>query len=213
MTLFRHRVAIAAIAIAATLPGTAAAQRGDSYTWKLGINAGVMAFQTVGNLQTTVIPSAGAHFMVMARRGGLMVGVDEGIGTNEKATDNVLFNDLRRYQAVLMAFPVSGAVEPYFGGGVGIMQVVGPRVDHQQITDPVEQAAILADARERSASGFLTALVGVQGRMGRVTIFAQYQAGTSPSDDKLLHGSTQTLLGGLRIGLGSARDGVAAGGY
>lgn len=213
MTFVRLRVAIAALAIAATVPGAAGAQRNDSYTWMLGLNAGAMAFQTVGNLQTTVVPSAGAHLLVMAGRGGLMVGVDEGIGTNEKATDNVLFNDVRRYQGVLMAFPVSGSVEPYFGAGGGILQVVGPRVDHQQITDPVEQAAILADAKDRSATGFVTFLAGVQGRMGRVTIFAQYQATTSPSDDKLLHGSTQTILGGLRFGLGSAREGVAAGGY
>jgi hypothetical protein len=213
MTFVRLRVAIAGLAIAATVPGTAGAQRNDSYTWMLGINAGAMAFQTVGNLQTTVVPSAGAHFLVMAGRGGLMVGVDEGIGTNEKATDNVLFNDVRRYQGVLMAFPVSGSVEPYFGVGGGILQVVGPRVDHQQITDPVEQAAILADARDRSATGFVTILAGIQGHLKRATIFAQYEASTSPSDDKLLHGSTQTLLAGLRFGLGSAREGVAAGGY
>ena len=36
MTLFRHRVAVAAaIAIAAAIPATASAQRSDSYTWKL----------------------------------------------------------------------------------------------------------------------------------------------------------------------------------
>jgi len=213
MTLFRPRVAIAAIAIAATIPGAASAQRSDSYTWKLGLNVGMMAYQTVGNLQTTIVPTAGAHFLIMARRGGLMFGIDEGIGTNEKATDNVLFNDLRRYQAVLMAFPATGSVEPYFGGGAGILQVVGPRVDHQVVIDPVQQANVLADAKERSATGFLTLLGGVQGRWKRFTVFAQYQVTTSPSDDKLIHGATQTLLGGLRIGLGSAREGVTAGGY
>jgi hypothetical protein len=213
MTFLRHPVAIAAIAIAMSVPGAASAQRNDSYTWKLGINAGAMAFQTVGNLETTVVPSAGAHLLIMAHKGGLLFGVDEGIGTDQRATANVLFNDLRRYQAVLMAFPVSGPIEPYFGAGGGILQIVGPRVDHQLITDPSQQQAILDDARDRSSTGFVTILAGVQGRWKRLTVFAQYQATTSPSDDKLLHGSTQTLLGGIRIGLGSAREGVAAGGY
>jgi hypothetical protein len=213
MTLFRRRVATAAIACTVTLAAAASAQRADSYTWKLGIDVGAMAFQTVGNLETTVIPSVGAQFLIMASRGGLMVGIDEGVGTNERATDNVVFNDLRRYQAVLMAFPVSGKVEPYFGGGVGIMQVVYPRVDRNVVVDPAQQATVLADARSRSSTGFLTLVGGVQGRWKRVTVFAQYQASTSPSDDKLLHGSVQTLVGGLRIGLGSAREGVAAGGY
>ncbi len=213
MTFFRPRVAITAIALAATIPVTASAQRSDSYTWKLGLDVGAMAFQTVGNLETTVVPSVGAHFLIMEKRGGLMVGIDEGVGTNEKATDNVIFNDLRRYQAVLMAFPKTGSVEPYFGGGVGILQVVYPRVDHTLVVDPSEQATVLADARSRSSTGFLTLLGGVQGCWKRFTVFAQYQAGTSPSDDKLLHGATQTLVGGIRIGLGPAREGVAAGGY
>lgn len=212
MTLFRHRVAISAVALAA-IHGTAAAQRNDSYTWKLGLNVGAMAFQTVGQPQTTVVPSVGAHLLIMAHRGGLLFGVDEAVGTNEQATGNVLFNDVRRYQAVLMAFPVSGPIEPYFGVGTGILQVVGPRVDHNLITDPSQQATILADARDRSATGFLTFLAGVQGRWNRLSVFAQYEAATSPSSDKLLHGSTQSLLGGIRIGLGSARESVSAGGH
>ncbi len=213
MTLFRHRVAIAAIALAATLPASAQAQRSDSYTWKLGLNVGAMAFQTVGDLQTTVVPSVGAHALIMAKRGGLQFGFDEGVGTNEHATANVLFNDVRRYQAILMAFPVSGALEPYFGVGGGILQIVGPRVDHQLITDPTQQQSILDDARDRSSSGFIAIVAGVQGRWKSFTAFAQYQAGTSPSDDKLLHGATQSLLGGLRISLGTAREGVTATGH
>lgn len=211
MTLLRHRVAISAVALAAALHGTAAAQRDDSYTWKLGINVGAMSFQTVGQPQTTTVPSVGAHLLIMAHRGGLLVGIDEGVGTNEQATGNVLFNDVRRYQAVLMAFPISGPVEPYFGGGIGILQVVGPRVDHNLITDPSQQATILADAQGRSATGFLTLLAGIQGRWKRLTVFVQYEAATSPSDDRLLQGSTQTLLGGIRLGLGTAREGVSAG--
>lgn len=212
MTLFRHRVAISAIVLAAALPGAALAQRSDSYTWKLGLEGGIMAFQT-NSQNTKVVPAAGAHFLIMAHRGGLLVGVDEGIGTNEQADGGlVLFNDVRRYQAMFMAFPVSGPVEPYFGGGGGIMQVVGPRIV-SGITDPTERETDLAAAQDASASGFLSILGGVQLRLGRLNVFAQYQATTSPSNDKLLQGATQSLMAGIRIGLGSAREGVAAGGY
>ncbi len=212
MMLPRHRVTIAALALAATLHGTASAQRDDSYTWKLGLNVGVMSFQTQGQPNSTVVPSVGAHFLIMAHKGGLMVGVDEGVGTNEHATSNVLFNDVRRYQAVLMAFPVSGPIEPYFGGGLALLQVVGPRVDHNLITDPTQQASITSAAEDASATASLTILGGIQGRWKRFTVFVQYEAATSPSDDKLLHGSVQTFLGGLRIGLGSARETITAGG-
>jgi len=212
MTLLRHRVAIAAVALAATLHGTASAQRDDSYTWKLGLDLGVMSFQTVGQPNSTVVPSVGAHFLIMAHKGGLLVGIDEGVGTNEHATSNVLFNDVRRYQAVLMAFPVSGPIEPYFGGGLALLQVVGPRVDQNLITDPTEQASLLADANNRSATTSLVILAGVQGRWKRFTVFAQYEAATSPSDSMLLHGSVQTFHGGIRIGLGSARETISAGG-
>jgi hypothetical protein len=212
MTSFRHRVAILAAVLAATITSAAQAQRNDSFTWKLGINAGIMAFQT-RDQGTTVVPSGGAHILVMAHRGGLMLGVDEGIGTDEHATTAVLFNDVRRYSVSLMAFPVSGPVEPYFGVGTGILQVVGPRVDPLQYPDPAQRQSILDDAHDRATSGFLTFIFGVQGRWNRFTVFGQYQAATAPGDDKLLKGANQTLVGGLRIGLGSAREGVAAGGY
>jgi len=213
MTLFRRRAAICAVVLAAATPVALVAQRSDSYTWKLGVNAGIMAFQTRAQ-DTKVVPSAGAHFLIMAHKGGLMVGVDEGIGSDQgKDKDYVLFNDVRRFQAIMMAFPISGPIEPYFGGGGGIITAVGPRIDGNLITDPADQATLLADAKEHSASGFLSFVGGIQGRSGRYTLFAQYEASTSPSDGQLLHGAAQTLLAGLRVGLGSDREQIGGGGY
>jgi hypothetical protein len=213
-----HRTRLAAVlalTVATTLlPLRAEAQRADSYTWKLGFEAGTMIFQTRSQ-DTKAIPSAGAHVLIMARQGGLIAGVDEGFGKDESTSGGaILFNDLRRYQAVMMAFPFHMALEPYFGVGGGIMTVVGPRINPALgLTDPTQRADLLAAAKEASASGFLTALAGIQGRWGRVTAFAQYQLASAPSDDKLLRGSLHTLHGGIRVGLGSAKDGVKAGGY
>jgi hypothetical protein len=211
MTLFR-RVA-GALVLATTLasiPGVAAAQRGDSFTWKLGVQAGSMIFQT-HTQDNTIIPSAGAHFLVMARRGGLMVGIDEGFGSDERS-GLALFNDLRRYQAVLMAFPVALPLEPYFGAGGGLMQVVSPRID-PVVTDPFERAALQEAADEASVAAFATFLAGVQGRWSRLTVFGQYQLHTGSGNERLLRGVSHSVHGGIRIALGSSREGVRAGGY
>lgn len=211
MTLFRRVVGAFVLATTlASIPGVAAAQRGDSFTWKLGVQGGSMIFQT-RTQDNTFIPSAGAHFLIMARRGGLMVGVDEGFGSDERS-NLVLFNDLRRYQAVLMAFPVSLPLEPYFGAGGGLLQVVSPRID-PVITDPFEREVLQEAADDASVAAFATFLAGLQGRWGRVTAFGQYQLQTGPGDDKLLRGVVHTIHGGIRIALGSSREGVRAGGY
>jgi len=199
-----------ALAVAVTMPGTATAQRNDSYTWKLGLQAGSMIVQT-RTQDSELTPSVGAHILVMGRRGGLMLGVDEALGSDEKS-GLIVFNDVRRIQAMLMAFPVAAPLEPYFGLGGGIMQVVSPRVD-PVVQDPFQRDALLESARDASASGFLTALFGVQGRWNRFTAFGQGQIHTAPSDDKLLRGVSYSIHGGIRIGLGSAKEGVKAGGY
>jgi len=211
MMLYRRAFALSALVTALVMiPGTATAQRGDSFSWKLGIQGGSFIFQTKTQ-DSEVIPSAGAHFMIMARRSGLMVGVDEGFGSDQRS-GAVLFNDIRRYQAMLMAFPVALPLEPYFGVGGGVIQVVSPRID-PSITDPFEQASLLAAAKDASASAFASFLAGVQGRWGRLTVFGQYQIHTSPDNDKLLRGAMHSVHGGVRVALGSSREGVRAGGY
>jgi hypothetical protein len=210
MTRFRWLTGALALAAFAAVPGSLSAQRADSYTWKLGLQAGSMFVQT-RTQDSEVIPSFGAHVLIMAKRGGLMVGVDEGFGSDERS-GLIVFNDVRRYQAVLMAFPVNAPLEPYFGVGGGILQVVGPRVD-DSVTDPFDREDLANAADEASSHAFVTALAGVQGRWGRLTAFGQAQIGSSPNRDKLLRGALYSIHGGIRIGLGSAKEGVRAGGY
>ena len=63
MTLVRPVAAISALVLAVTLPGAATAQRSDAFTWKLGLDGGIMAFQT-RTQDTKVVPSVGAHILV-----------------------------------------------------------------------------------------------------------------------------------------------------
>ncbi|MFZ9683052.1 MAG: hypothetical protein ACO3DQ_07610 [Cephaloticoccus sp.] len=210
MMRFQWLTGALALAACLAMPGSLSAQRTDSHTWKLGLQAGAMIVQTATQ-DSEVIPSFGAHVLVMAKRGGLLVGVDEGFGSDERS-GLILFNDVRRYQAVLMAFPVNAPLEPYIGLGGGILQVVGPRVD-DAVTDPFDRRELADAAEEANAHAFVTALAGVQGHWGRLTAFAQAQIGSSPNRDRLFRGALYSVHGGIRIGLGSAKEGGRAGGY
>ena len=173
----------------------------------------------------TAIPTFGGQTLIVARRTGLLLSVEEGVGSDETSsysdlsgTQAVTFNDIRKYSAVLMAFPIRSAVQPYLGVGYGIMHVVSPR--------PVSLTAFQSDAEELGSTGFGTFLAGVTFQVGRLMAFGQYQITTSPGNSvvadpdgnavafgRLLTGPTHTFSGGLRFGLGSARESVKTGGY
>ncbi|MGH7581206.1 MAG: hypothetical protein ACREM9_13585, partial [Gemmatimonadales bacterium] len=127
-------------------------------------------------------------------------------------------NDIRKYSAVLMAFPIKAAVQPYLGVGYGIMHTVSPT--------PQNLTAFQSDAEELGSTGFGTFLAGITFQVGRLMAFGQYQITTSPGNSavldpagnpvafgRLLQGPTHTFSGGLRFGLGGARESVKTGGY
>jgi hypothetical protein len=173
----------------------------------------------------TGIPTFGGQTLIVARRTGLLLSVEEGVGSDETSayndlsgTQTVTFNDIRKYSAVLMAFPIRSAVQPYLGVGYGIIHVVNPT--------PTSPTAFQSDAEQLGSSGFGTFLAGVTFQLGRLMAFGQYQVTTSPGNDvvvdaegnavafgRLLSGPTHTFSGGLRFGLGSARESVKTGGY
>jgi hypothetical protein len=117
-----------------------------------------------------------------------------------------------------MAFPIRSAVQPFLGVGYGIMHVVSPT--------PLSTTGFQSDAEQLGSSGFGTFLAGITFQVGRLMAFGQYQITTSPGNDtvvddagnpvafgRLLTGPTHTFSGGLRFGLGSARESVKTGGY
>jgi hypothetical protein len=173
----------------------------------------------------SAIPTFGGQALIVAKRTGLMLSFEEGVGSDETSayTDvggvqPVTFNDIRKYSATLMAFPIRSAAQPYFGVGYGLIHVVNPR--------PLAGGSS-SNATDLGSSGFGTFIGGLQFQVGRMMAFGQYQITTSPSghtivdqtgnfvaSGRLLDGPTHTFTGGLRIGLGSARDeGTRAGGY
>src|SRR6478672_11827711 len=218
---------IAAVALALTLGTahlTAQAPGNGNFQWYVGGQGGVMLFKTPTQ-DRPAIPSFGGHALIVAKRTGLMLSVDEAVGSTETSSysdgngvQTVTFNDIRRYSAVLMAFPIKAAAQPYLGIGYGIIHVVNPT--------PTSSAAFQSDANELGSAGFGTFVGGLQFKVGRFMAFGQYQitsaasqrtatdaAGNVVAVGRLLDGPTHSFTGGLRIGLGSARDDVRAGGY
>jgi hypothetical protein len=195
--------------------------RDDRFKWFFGAGAGALFFRTQAQTQSGV-PTVGAHLAVVSRRAGLMLGVDEAFGSNEPSsfldpnTGNqvrpVTFDRIRRYGFNLTGYPVRGMLEPYLGMGFGFLQVESPELGGT-FTSPEQAARSAQEANDRTATGFVSFLAGVQFRVGRIAAFGQYQLSSSPAAGNLLRGPGHSLMGGLRFSLGSAREEVRGGGY
>jgi hypothetical protein len=224
MRMVIRSIPVLALALGLGVAQASAQQPGNGdFQWYIGPQAGVMVFQTPAQ-DSKAIPVFGGQTLIVARRTGLMISVEEAVGSDEvsgyddvNGAQTVTFNDIRKYSAVLMAFPIKAAAQPYLGVGFGIMHVVNPQVGG---------TAFQGDASDLGSTGFGTFLGGLQFQLGRFMAFGQYQITTSPSQKtvtsgdgtllavgRLLDGPTHTFMGGLRIGLGSAREGVRNGGY
>lgn len=195
--------------------------RDNRFKWFFGAGVGAMMFETPSQSQTG-LPTFGAHVAIVNRRGGLMLGVDEGFGNGETSAfvdqgsggiaRSVTFDRLRRYNFNLTGYPVRGKLEPYLGVGFGFLQVINPQLGGV-FTSPSQAAESAAEADEKSATGFMSFLAGVQFRVGRMAAFGQYQLSSSPAQGNLLRGPGHLLMGGLRFSLGSSKEGVKGGGY
>ncbi len=216
------RVVAVAISGLMMLSTPAFAQRSDdAFKWYLGAQAGVLGFETPSQSRGWA-PTVGGQLLIMAKRTGLMVSVEEAFGKNEltgygdiNATGSVrevLFDRIRKYSATLTAYPVKGSTQPYFGLGFGLMQVIDPK-PQGVFTSPI-QARLAGDlASTKSTDGFLSAVAGIQFRAGRMVAFGQAQLSSSAQSGHLLRGAGQAITGGLRFSLGGAKEGVRGGGY
>ncbi len=224
MRIVTRSITVAALALCTGAASLPAQEPGNgTFQWYIGGHGGVMAFRTPSQTRGA-IPLAGGHLLIVARRTGLMLAVEEAIGSTELtsytsasgSTQAVTFNDIRKYSATLMGFPFRMPIQPFFGVGVGIMHVVNPFTGSE---------ASSAVATELGSTGFGSFVGGVQFKVARFMGFGQYQITTSPSrhatwdvgggvaTGNLLAGPTHTFSAGLRIGLGGARERAQGGGY
>lgn len=230
VTLSIPVVALALCLGAAELP---AQQPGNStFRWYVGGHGGILNFETPIEGRET-FPLGGAHLLVTARRTGLMLSVEQGFGSDEPSAytfqmfDNtgalvdqqtvpVTFNYLRKYSAMLMAFPIKGPLTPFVGIGVGILHTGGHAPDDEA-------------SRQMGSSGFGSLVGGLNFKVSHFSAFGQYQITTGPrtqflsetdtegnrfvASGNLYTGPTHTFSAGLRFNLGNARERATGGGY
>jgi hypothetical protein len=234
MRMVIRRIPVAALALClGTAHLSAQQQPGNStFQWYVGGQGGIMNFETSAQGRST-IPMGGAHLLVTAKRTGLMLSVEQGFGDNELSSYNFTiidstgtpssstvvngtFSYIRKYSAMLMAFPIKGPATPYFGLGVGIMNAGGHNPE-----DDV--------ANDLGSTGFGSFIAGLNFRVSRLSAFGQYQVTTGSGfhsisvdgpqkstfvfSGKILKDAVHTFSAGLRFGLGSARESVKSGGY
>jgi hypothetical protein len=203
--------------------------------WYIGAQGGVMLFETPTQTRGAM-PMVGGHLMVNLRRVAFLLQVQEGFGSDETSsyaeatapltTRNVLFNDIRMYNAMVLVLPWKSAIQPYFGGGVALIHVVHPRAQAVFPATPDNQQFIQEITNRVGSYGAGSFVVGLQLRVSRVAAFAQAQIWTTESIEfvkdnsnlviasgRLLQGPIHTLTAGLRIGLGSAREDTKGDGY
>jgi hypothetical protein len=201
--------------------------RKDVFQWYVGGQAGVLIYKTPTQSRGGKL-MVGAHTLIKARRTGLLLAVDEMFAKDQTSsfsssaspggTESVTFNDIRRYSATLMAFPIRSAMQPYLGIGVGLMHVVNPQT---VVNTSTEQQAV---ASSLGSSGYGTLVGGLQLNVGRLMAFGQYQVTTGPrshtvttgtgatavtSSGRLIEGMTHSIMGGLRFSLGSSRESIS----
>lgn len=212
MSLLSRSIPMIAFAVALGAQGASAQEiaQSDDFRWYVGGQVGAFVFRTP-NQTRGGIPMAGAHMLIKAKRGGLFLAVEEAFSDEQQTSyltaggeQPVIFNDVRRYTFGLMAFPVRGHMQPYFGIGGGIMHVVSPSAP-DGFPDPI--------ANELGSSAFGALMGGIQFRVSGVSAFGQYQIQTVPAyktfggaQGRLISSAVHTFTGGVRISLGSSRE-------
>lgn len=238
MRILKQSFLLAALGSLVVVAGAAAQQGGTgAFKWYVGGSGGVMSFRTVPSGRE-LMPVAGAQLLVTAKRTGLLLSVDQGFGSDEltqtqfilrdsvgnvfdSGTRGWTFDGIRRYSAILMAYPVRNQnIQPFVGVGGGISHSTG-----NAPTGPIVDGSVESHL---SSTAFGTAVAGLEFRLGPLSAFGQYQITTkhgykqfdfvvarNSSGDPVVtetdygewtQGAYHVLTGGLRFSLGSARE-------
>jgi hypothetical protein len=142
MRMLSRIIPVVALAVLTLSPSLGAQEKrtGDAFSWYVGPQGGTIIFETP-NQTRGAIPSVGGHFLIMARRTGLLLSFDEGIADNQKTSfadpsapggvRNVTFNDLRKYSAILVAYPFA-AICSRSWASASILQAANSTPEHRR---------------------------------------------------------------------------------
>ena len=244
MRILKQSLALVALGSLLVVAPSAAQKAGTSpFKWYVGGHGGVTSFRTNAGGRE-LMPIGGGHILITAKRTGLLLSVDQGFGSDEptqtlfevrdsvnqtinSGVSNWTFQGIRRYSAILMAYPVRNQnIQPFVGIGAGIAHTTG------NSAGPFADGSVES---ELSSTGFGTAVAGLEFRVGPLSAIGQYQITTKQGfkavhnvllqspDGKVLFsrvdygewtmGAFHTITGGLRFSLGRARENSGQGGY
>ncbi|MFI5210401.1 MAG: hypothetical protein ACHQ2E_08155 [Gemmatimonadales bacterium] len=215
--LSRSLLAVLPVLLAST--GQASAQKqSDGTRWYFGPQVGVMVFKTPIQSATSAI-TAGVQVHVSAHHTALTLAYDEAFRDNNQSqmldptapsgVRNVAFNNVGRISASITAVPLDSHFQPYIGVGFGILLTVKNYPDLTGLTTGGEVAAAQDLANSAGSYGYGALVLGVQFKAGPVMVFGEGQVSSSPGIGKLLTGANYTLIGGIRISLGSAHEDIS----
>ncbi|HEX9292601.1 MAG TPA: outer membrane beta-barrel protein [Gemmatimonadales bacterium] len=193
------------------------------YQWYWGAQGG--AFISKTNTQPYVYdPIVGGHWLITARRTALYVAYEQAIFLSDAQAvifdpsssassvgpgfRDVTFHDMRRLMFGVLAFPTQKIIEPFAGGGFALMQVLNPTVDCSSCATLGEAVEASDRAHDQASKAFFWLMGGLQiNYSSKLNVFAHYML-TSSASNFLLESNTHTLQGGVRLSLGSAKEGI-----
>src|SRR5216684_6793402 len=192
------------------------------YQWYWGAQGGAFVSKT-NKMGYTYDPIVGGHWLITARRTALYVAYEQAIflsaaqavmfdpGSSNSSVGpgfrDVTFHDMRRLMFGVLAFPTQKIIEPFAGGGFALMQVLNPVVDCSGCS--LGEAIAASDrAHDHASKAFFWLMGGLQiNYSSKLNVFAHYLL-TSSAANFLLESNTHTLQGGIRLSLGSSKEGI-----
>ena len=181
--------------------------------WYWGAQAGAYIYST--NLQSNDMAyEVGGHWLITSERVGLHMGLAQIFFDNATAAiadgtatgQTVTWETGRRLQAEAYAFPMTGKLQMYAGGGF-LINYISNAQPVGTFASPQAEQAILSAIDEVSTKAFFTVSAGAQYRMGRWAAFGTYQF--IPEGRDFLISSTQhAITGGLRYALTASSQNV-----
>jgi hypothetical protein len=206
-------ISVAFIAVF-TLATSAEGQRGtrpfeDSWFW--GLSGGGLLYST-SRVENATAPMVGAEWLITRTRSGLYVGYDHSFFETDASVENplsvtgeqeVTLQNMRRLTFAAVAFPKKfGGLRPYVGGGFAL-HFLGDATPAQTFGSYTEQNLVEMFVEDRRSQAAPIILLGLQGDLGRLTLFAQGSA--TPIEGFFLNGGAlYTAHAGLRLNVGSS---------
>ena len=206
------------------IPPTQGRGFNTNFQWYWGAQGGAFASKT--NVQPLVYdPIVGGHWLIKSRRTALYVAYEQSFFLSEATAviqdpnsvnsalgpgfRDVNFSDVRRFMFGVVAYPAQKVIEPFAGGGFALQQVLNPIPDCTTQTCDLGEATEAQDRAEDAASkAFFWLMGGLQiNYSSKLNVFAHYIL-TSGAANFLLESNTHTLQGGVRLSLGSSKEGI-----